>query len=255
MRWLPAVASPYRLFLITFASAPNTLPYLLLYTPAVPGSAGFCSACVCSLVQVYMPAFQAAGLTIDPAAQSFPIDQATSIIEVIFHALYATTKVLLCSAGHFRLLSVATVHTAAEGLSAFFPKLAHRPHLHRFLNYHLSVQKHPNSLFPVAGAAQACTAEYFVPMTSAGVDITALEGLTTCDFSAASVPDCLVAEIAKLAVPSETTVAAQAVRGLGICSSNVFVRFGTGSAVCVRICLQIHLMIHGDCHELPLLDT
>lgn len=131
------------------AAGPSTCPikaadtevdFSPIAAACVPGAEGFCSSCVCSLVEVYMPAFKAAGLSIDPTSQTFPIEQATSIIE-------------------------------------------------------------------------ACTAEYFVPMTSAGVNVSSLEGLTTCDYSAANVPDCLVAQIAKLAVSEVAEdVAAQAGR-------------------------------------------
>lgn len=51
-----------------------------------------------------------------------------------------------------------------------------------------------------ARCLQTCTAEFFVPLMAAGVDTGALEGLASCDFSAASVPDCLVEQISTLPV-------------------------------------------------------
>lgn len=50
---------------------------------ADPPTAGatFCADCICSLVEVYLPAFRAANITVEPNnPQSFPIDEATQVI-------------------------------------------------------------------------------------------------------------------------------------------------------------------------------
>lgn len=73
------------------AQPPAALVPLPILTPdaGTPSSQDYCSSCLCALVTAYLPAFQAAQITLDPEnPQAFPIDAAASVITSCTQAYY-----------------------------------------------------------------------------------------------------------------------------------------------------------------------
>lgn len=70
---------------------------------------GFCAACVCALVDVYMPAFVAGGLTVGADSTEFPIAQASAIIEARCAAAPARRALLSRSAASNHARAFAAV--------------------------------------------------------------------------------------------------------------------------------------------------